>query len=812
MTHTNIFRYHFRMIVLFCISMFACTDLTDVENDVKELQKTVNDLQEAVSALQLAYQNGKVIESVQPLNDNSETGWDITFSDGSSIRLENGKDGENGENGITPYLMIDVEGYWCVSYDGGHTFDKISDKNGNFFLSEGQEGISIRVVINENGYYAYETYYASTPDVTLSTIVTPYTSDTSHIISSIEKNEKNGLITLVMADNTSFTFNLDITYPTGIVLLTNNLSVGKNSVSVFEFRVNPSNAVFSLDVKDDHPQLELDKIDINTRTDAPSYVTPPTNYKLIKVEHSLNEKGEIKVGQYKAYIQDLGIASDYTEEVILVLSTKDGTGNSIQLSSSLLHISSGGGGNSFLSFGVSSSVVGMFDALGISGKDVSVCVPYGTDISNLVATFNTNGDKVFVDDVEQISGVTVNDFSTPIVYRIISKQNVTQEYKVTIYSFDLPVIYVTTPQQTPILSKDDWVEDGNIRIWMTNGIIGDLGGTSVKGRGNSTWSFPKKPYAIKLDKKAEVLGMPKHKRWVLLANWIDRTLMRNHIAFTIAKNTESLGWTPRGEFVELILNGKHLGNYYLCEQIKIDKSRVNIAEMESTDIDGDAITGGYLLEMDINYDEVNKFHTDIRNLPVNIKEPDEDVLVDKQFNYIQNYINQVERAIYADNFSIDGHSYTEYIDVNSFIDWWLVHELTHNGEPGWPKSSYMHKDKNDKLVAGPVWDFDYWTFVPEERFCMKHGIWYSRLFEDPYFVTLVKQKWNSSQPVFESIVSEIDNTALKIKNSEKANFKMWPLTDNINEDAEMTFEEAVNHMKKTYLNRISWMDEAINDL
>lgn len=812
MTHTNIFRYHFQMILLFCISMCACTDLTDVENNVKELQKTVNDLQEAVSALQLAYQNGKVIESVQPLNDNSETGWDITFSDGSSIRLENGKDGENGENGITPYLMIDVEGYWCVSYDGGHTFDKISDKNGNFFLSEGQEGISIRVVINENGYYAYETYYASAPDVTLSTIVTPYTSDTSHIISSIEKNEKNGLITLVMADNTSFTFNLDITYPTGIVLLTNNLSVGKNSVSVFEFRVNPSNAVFSLDVKDDHPQLELDKIDINTRTDAPSYVTPPINYKLIKVEHSLNEKGEIKVGQYKAYIQDLGIASDYTEEVILVLSTKDGTGNSIQLSSSLLHISSGSGGNSFLSFGVSSSVVGKFDALGISGKDVSVCVPYGTDISNLVATFNTNGDKVFVDDVEQISGVTVNDFSTPIVYRIISKQNVTQEYKVTVYSFDLPVIYVTTPQQTPILSKDDWVEDGNIRIWMTNGIIGDLGGTSVKGRGNSTWSFPKKPYAIKLDKKAEVLGMPKHKRWVLLANWIDRTLMRNHIAFTIAKNTESLGWTPRGEFVELILNGKHLGNYYLCEQIKIDKNRVNIAEIESTDIDEDAITGGYLLEMDINYDEVNKFHTDIRNLPVNIKEPDEDVLVDKQFNYIQNYINQVERAIYADNFSIDGHSYTEYIDVNSFIDWWLVHELTRNGEPGWPKSSYMYKDKNSKLVAGPVWDFDYQTFVPYEEFYMTHGIWYSRLFENSDFVELVKQKWNSSKFVFESIVSEIDNTALKIEKSEKVNSKMWPLIDNINGDEGMTFEEAVTRMKKTYQDRISWMNKSINDL
>jgi hypothetical protein GHTCC_07952 len=95
---------------------------------------------------------------------------------------------------------------------------------------------------------------------------------------------------------------------------------------------------------------------------------------------------------------------------------------------------------------------------------------------------------------------------------------------------------------------------------------------------------------------------------------------------------------------------------------------------------------------------------------------------------------------------------------------------------------------------------------------MKHGIWYSRLFEDPYFVTLVKQKWNSSKQVFESIVSEIDNTALKIKNSEKINYKMWPSIENINGDAEMTFEESITRMKKTYQDRISWMNKAINDL
>lgn len=812
MKHTNILKYHFRMILLLSISICACTNLTDIENDVKELQKTITDLQEAVSVLQSAYQNGKTIDKIEPLNDGSTTGWNIIFSDGSFVRLENGKDGANGKDGITPYLMIDDEGYWCVSYDDGDVFNRFLDKEGNFIHAEGNEGISIRVAVNPDGYYIYETYYASDPDIVLDTIVTPYTADTSHIISSIKKDEQSGVITLMMADNTSFIFNLDVSYPTGIILLTNDLSIGRNSIAIFEFRVNPSNAVFSLDVSGEQSQLKLDKISSNTRTGAFSYVTPPTNYKLVKVEHSLNENGEIKVGQYKAYIQDLGITTDYREKVALVLSTKDSAGESIQLSSSLLHIFMEDIGNSLLSFGVSSPTLpGTFGALGISGKEVSVCLPYGTDISNLIATFTTNGEKVYIGDIEQISGTTVNDFSTPITYRVVSEHMI-QEYKVHVYCFDLPAVYVTTPQQIPILSKEEWIKDGIMRIWKPDGMIDDLGGTSVKGRGNSTWGHPKKPYAIKLDKKAKVLDMPKHKRWVLLANWMDRTLMRNHIAFTIAKNTEGLDWTPRGEFVELILNGRHLGNYYLCEQIKVDENRVNITEMESTDISGEAVTGGYLLEMDINYDEVNKFHTDIRNLPVNIKEPDEDILVDEQFNYIRNYLNKVEKTIYANDFSLDGYSYTEYIDVNSFVDWWLVHELARNGEPGWPKSSYMYKDKNGKLKAGPVWDFDYQTFVPYEGFYMIHGIWYKRLFEDPAFVVLVKQRWNFSRPIFESIVSEIDNTAFKIKNSAEVNFKMWPIIGDTNGDESLTFEEAVARLKKVYLDRIVWMDKAINNL
>ena len=179
-------------------------------------------------------------------------------------------------------------------------------------------------------------------------------------------------------------------------------------------------------------------------------------------------------------------------------------------------------------------------------------------------------------------------------------------------------------------------------------------------------------------------------------------------------------------------------------------------------------------------------------MPVNIKDPDEEVLVAKQFDYIRNYLNQVERTLYADNFSLDGHSYTDYIDVNSFIDWWFVHELTLNGEPRWPKSSYMYKGRNGKLFAGPVW--------------------YNRLFDDPTFVNTVKKKWTETKTLFENVVQEIDNTEVKIRNSDNINIQMWPIDQNTNGDESMEFTEAVDRLRQSYLDRISWLNSAINNL
>ena len=376
----------------------------------------------------------------------------------------------------------------------------------------------------------------------------------------------------------------------------------------------------------------------------------------------------------------------------------------------------------------------------------------------------------------------------------------------------LPTVYLTTPGGQKIESKEKWVENSEIRIVKADGSE-DLNVTkaSLRGRGNSTWGYPKKPFAIKLDKKEEVLGMPRHKRWVLLANWMDRTLMRNSVAFEIARKT-SLAWTPRGEFVEVVLNGEHLGNYYLCEHIKVDENRVNIVELDESDTEEPTISGGYLVEMDTYYDEINKFKTNIRQMPVNIKEPDEKVLNSAQLAYIQGYFNRIEALLYDDN-PPAGESYKDYLDVASFIDWWLVHELTLNGEPNHPKSSFMHKDREGKLFAGPVWDFDWGTFVPGVNdFLTKNSIWFDKLFQDPEFVAEVKSRWNLLKPEFETVIDYINEEASYIRESAEVNSEMWPITIHVNGDEKMSFDQAVNRLREVYRDRIELLDRLIDQL
>lgn len=383
----------------------------------------------------------------------------------------------------------------------------------------------------------------------------------------------------------------------------------------------------------------------------------------------------------------------------------------------------------------------------------------------------------------------------------------------------MPKVCIETPGAAEVVSKENWMSNASITVYDEYGDLDLSAKTSIRGRGNSTWGYPKKPYALKFDSKAPVLGMPEHKRWVLLANWMDRTLLRNDIAFELGRRT--MAWAPRGKFVELYLNGKHKGNYYLCEHIKVDESRVDVAELdEDSDFnDASQVTGGYILEFDVYgpNDEINYFYSSVKNFPVAIKEPDEDVITSWShpgYLYIKEYVGKVEKVFEEDKNS--RKRWTEIdklIDITSYIDWWLVHEVCINGEPGHPKSSYMYKERDGKLYAGPLWDFDWGTFTPDvNRAIIVNTIWYGYLFRYAEFKTAVKKRWGEVKSIYESVSVYLDEQAETLRESNEVNINMWPITQVVNGDESMSYDQAITRMKDSFNHRISSIDTYIRAL
>lgn len=506
----------------------------------------------------------------------------------------------------------------------------------------------------------------------------------------------------------------------------------------------------------------------------------------------------------------------------------------------------------------------------VDGETITGCIPYLYNF-NLKPTFAVNdGTTVKIDGVEQTSGVSEVDFSNPVVYTL-SNGKETKTFTVTVTNSGLPVVVLTqsgggseswAEAGINVRSKDaDWVETDKMAVYNADGSV-DMKEAScgIRLRGNSTQKFPKKPFAMKLVSKASVLGMPKHKRWVLLANWMDRTMLRNSVAFEVAHQTgnafvDGLGWNPHGYSVEVIMDGRHVGNYYLCEQIKIDGDRVDIKDcIEDIIDDGNAnptmADCGYLLEFDDNYDEADKFRTG-RGLPCMFKDEVSKYSSDI-YNQVKARIEAVEANLESGNFDA---AYSD-LDINSVIDYFFVQELTFNDEYKHPKSIYMYIDGEGKLTAGPVWDFDWQTFVNYDQvqaMNSKYGgtyscrntnewlygksrlaedplwpwedpdyindqpyMWYPLLFKDANFRARVQERWVVIYPQLLNVVDKIDEFAAQNKVSEQYNSAMWPLVSlknsvgsAFNGDEDMSFNEAIATMKQAYTDRLNWMNMQI---
>ena len=385
---------------------------------------------------------------------------------------------------------------------------------------------------------------------------------------------------------------------------------------------------------------------------------------------------------------------------------------------------------------------------------------------------------------------------------------------------NLPTVVIHTKDNEAPYDKEHEI-DCFISIISNNGqtILSDS--ATIRERGNASRNFPKKPYRIKFDKKHQVLGSPANaKKWTLINNYGDKTLMRNQLAFELSRRF-GMPYTPFCAYVDVVLNGDYKGSYQLCDQIEVRKNRVNITEMTPRDNSGEALTGGYLFEVDA-YAGDEPFQAVFQSsygTPVTIKSPDEDSITAQQKNYITQRYNAMEA------------NWRQYLDLNTFLRHFLVGEVSGNTDTYWSVYMYKHRS-NDTLYVGPCWDFDL-AFDNDNRtyhvcdrsdYIYRSGgstIGYMRTLVDNIVINdaaakqQLKDLWAQLRRngfTEESMLAYIDEQAELLDHSQQLNFLRWPILNQYvhqNPAARGSYQAEVENVRSYIRNRIPWMDRKL---
>ena len=374
----------------------------------------------------------------------------------------------------------------------------------------------------------------------------------------------------------------------------------------------------------------------------------------------------------------------------------------------------------------------------------------------------------------------------------------------------LPVLYINTKGKADIVSKDDylkayfWLDNMGIEQYKSIASEAKPDTMQIKGRGNYTWrDFDKKPYRLKLDNKTALMGLPKSKHWTLLAHADDTWgFLKNPCGFWFSEHL-GLAWTPRHEAVELVLNGDYRGLYFLTEQIRVDKDRVNIVEQEDGCTNADSITGGWLVEIDNYWEDeplqVHKTEGDGSNLWVTLHTPEE--TSSQQWNYINNAIVALNEAIYGTDEAFDSK-----VDLESAAKFYIVQELMGNRE-SYHGSCYFYKDMgaDAKWFWGPVWDFgnslyDMSDAFIYERFPYAPQNWVGQMNSHPNFHAAIVKAWKHflyyEYANFESYLTDYAQSISAAVDNDKVR---WPNYGNTNEMQKKN--EVVNLIR----NRVQWL-------
>ncbi len=412
----------------------------------------------------------------------------------------------------------------------------------------------------------------------------------------------------------------------------------------------------------------------------------------------------------------------------------------------------------------------------------------------------------------------------------------------TLTSSNLPIVLVETNGQSIDFQKV------NAGFKIVDNPAGQLnhpsdtpafeGLVSIRLRGNYSSGLPQKPYAIEtldpatgLDTSVALLGMPKEEDWVLLANWNDKSLVRNPLMFELARQAGQ--WASHTRHVELLLNGEYQGIFTFCEKIKRDGDRVDIEKLTPDDNALPAISGGYIFRHDYGWDfTTDNWHPQNcpdRWLNFELDYPDAQDITPAQFDYLTGYMDDMEEALFSPNFDDPDHGYRQFLDVNSWVDYFLLSELSGNVD-AYKKSMFYHKDRDSLLKLGPIWDFD-WAlkYLGENGFYNGAGWLYTvdpctqdvlyvpyfvRLMEDSFFQQQVCSRWSALRSTTLDtafIFSYVDSTAAVLNEAKTRHFQRWQCLGYNSGAPEAppypaTYAGEVEKLKKFLRQRIAWMD------
>ncbi len=379
-------------------------------------------------------------------------------------------------------------------------------------------------------------------------------------------------------------------------------------------------------------------------------------------------------------------------------------------------------------------------------------------------------------------------------------------------------VHIETAGGAPVLNTEDYV-DATIRVVAPGGAEEVTAPTRIRGRGNATWAFAKKPYRLRLDAGISLAGMPADRDWALLAHYLDKTLVRTRLAMDLGDEL-GMAYSSRSEFVEFYFNGVYQGVYELFEHLEVAPHKINVPQLDP-DVDAapEVITGGYHIEVDHYLDEAVCWMT-ARGIPICAKDPELDPNAISapnhpsaaQYAYITNLVNEAEAAI-----NTPGDSYAEYFDVDAMVDWYLISELLRNADSrivgvgrGAMSSVHLHKDRDGNLVFGPLWDFDRSAdSAPQDSsgWWIRQSEWFSPLFAHSSFGQEVFSTWCQLRDdgVLDSLPARVDALVAEIGPVAIAgNVQRWPgIMSGTTYDAEVA-------RLKTWLSaRAEWMDDEL---